>query len=97
MSIVVSAQIGLITAKEQEYDPVSTLVAPQIDKLWSQQIYVAVSRLCMFPMYTDTGYGHVVRHLQPVVSLSVGGVVQHVRSRCPCSGVWQYERMQHAT
>ena len=23
-----------------------------------------------------------------VVSLSVGGVVQHVRSRCPCSGVW---------
>jgi len=23
-----------------------------------------------------------------VVSSSVGGVVQHVRSRCPCSGVW---------
>jgi len=23
-----------------------------------------------------------------VVSLSVGGVEQHVRSRCPCSGVW---------
>ena len=23
-----------------------------------------------------------------VVSLSVGGVVQHVRTRCPCSGVW---------
>jgi len=23
-----------------------------------------------------------------VVSLSVGGVVQHIRSRCPCSGVW---------
>ena len=23
-----------------------------------------------------------------VVSLSVGGVVQHVHSRCPCSGVW---------
>jgi len=22
------------------------------------------------------------------VSPSVGGVVQHVRSRCPCSGVW---------
>jgi len=38
--------------------------------------------------YTDTGYGHVVQHLQLVVSLSVGGVVQHVRSRCPCSGVW---------
>ena len=31
-----------------------------------------------------TGYGHVVQHLQLVVSLSVGGV----RSRCPCSGVW---------
>jgi len=26
-----------------------------------------------------TGYGHVVQHLQLVVSLSVGGVVQHVR------------------
>jgi len=25
-----------------------------------------------------------------VVSLSVGGVVQHVRSRCPCSGVWHW-------
>ena len=23
-----------------------------------------------------------------VVSLSVGGVVQHIRNRCPCSGVW---------
>jgi len=23
-----------------------------------------------------------------VLSSSVGGVVQHVRSRCPCSGVW---------
>ena len=23
-----------------------------------------------------------------VVNLSVGGVVQHVRSQCPCSGVW---------
>jgi len=34
-----------------------------------------------------TGYGHVVQHLQLVVSLSVGGVV-HVRSRCPGSGVW---------
>jgi len=28
-----------------------------------------------------------------VVSLSVGGVVQHVRSRCPCSGVWH---LRHA-
>jgi len=34
--------------------------------------------------YTDTGYGHVVQHLQLVVSLSVGGV----RSQCPRSGVW---------
>ena len=25
-----------------------------------------------------------------VVSLSVGDVVQHVRSWCPCSGVWHY-------
>ena len=24
--------------------------------------------------------------------LSVGGVVQHVCSRCPCSGVWHYRR-----
>jgi len=31
-----------------------------------------------------TGYGHVVQHLQLVVSLSIGGV----RSRCTCSGVW---------
>jgi len=22
------------------------------------------------------------------MSSSIGGVVQHVRSRCPCSGVW---------
>ena len=31
--------------------------------------------------YTDTGT--TVQHLQ-LVSLSVGSVVQHVRSRCPC-------------
>jgi len=29
-----------------------------------------------------------------VVSSSVGGVVQHVRSRCPCSGVWHYTSIQ---
>ena len=28
-----------------------------------------------------------------VMSLSVGGVVQHVRSRCPCSGVWHLQRL----
>jgi len=28
-----------------------------------------------------------------VVSSSVGGVVQHVRSRCPCSGVWHYSKL----
>ena len=27
-----------------------------------------------------------------VVSSSVGGVVQHVRSRCPCNGVWALRR-----
>ena len=27
-----------------------------------------------------------------VVSSSVGGVVHHVRSRCPCSGVWHLSR-----
>jgi len=27
-----------------------------------------------------------------VVSLSIGGVVQHVHSRCPCSGVWHLIR-----
>ena len=31
-----------------------------------------------------------------VVSSSVGGVVQHVRSRCPCSGVWHFYRCMHA-
>ena len=29
-----------------------------------------------------------------VVSSSVGGVVQHVRSRCPCSGVWHLAFVQ---
>ena len=27
-----------------------------------------------------------------IVSSSVGGVIQHVRSRCPCSGVWHLHR-----
>jgi len=31
-----------------------------------------------------------------VVSSSVGGVVQHVRSRCPCSGVWHLIRTMRA-
>jgi len=31
-----------------------------------------------------TGYGHVVQHLQLVVSVSIADV----RSRCLCSGVW---------
>jgi len=31
-----------------------------------------------------------------VVSLSVGGVVQHIRSRCPCSGVWHLQYSEHA-
>jgi len=30
----------------------------------------------------------VVQQVIELLSLSVGGVVQHVRSRCPCSGVW---------
>ena len=32
-----------------------------------------------------------------VVSLSVGGVVQHVCSRCPCSGVWHLPLSQTDT
>ena len=34
--------------------------------------------------YTDTDYGHVVQHLQLVVSLSVGRVVQYV---CTVAGI----------
>ena len=30
---------------------------------------------------------------RPLV-VSVGGVVQHVRSGCPCSGVWHLQRTQ---
>ena len=51
----------------------------------SEHIYRMITRRCTTNL---AGYGHVVQHLQLVVSLAVGGVVQHVRSRCPCSGVW---------
>jgi len=34
---------------------------------------------------------------QVVVSSSVGGVVQHVRSRCPSSGVWHLLIVKHCT
>jgi len=34
-----------------------------------------------------TGYGHVVQHLQLVVSLSVGSVLSRFRWWCPYNGV----------
>jgi len=53
--------------------------------------------------YTDAAvYGYVVQHHQRtscriVVSSFVGGVVQHVRSRCPCSGVWHLSSFSQST
>jgi len=37
--------------------------------------------------YTNTSYRHVVQHHQRTSS-QVVDVVLHVRSRCPCNGVW---------
>ena len=56
---------------------------------------VHVRRQC--PCWADvvqanfTGYGHVVQHLQLVVSTVAG-----VRSRCPCSGVCALRNLSHA-
>ena len=44
-------------------------------------IYRMTIRCCTTNL---ASYGHVVQHLQLVMSLCVGGV----HSRCPCSGVW---------
>jgi len=42
-------------------------------------------------IYNLAGYGRVVQHLQLVVSLSVGGVVQHVRVRIVEFGTYQFK------
>ena len=53
--------------------------APPTDKLTTM-----LQQICYIAMPTS-------RHVKMLGCgkfLSVGGVVQHVRSRCPCSGVW---------
>jgi len=62
-----------------------------------QQIHHQRTKICHIPtswhvemLGSDIAMWHIccTTSCRIVVSLSVGGAVQHVRSRCPCSGVW---------
>ena len=61
----------------------------------SQQSYHQRTEICHIPTSWHVemlGSGIAMWQIccRIVVSSSVGGVVQHIRSRCPCSGVWAF-------
>jgi len=67
------------------------LVKRQIHPQWTKICHIPTSwHVAMLGSGTAMWWICCTTSCRIVVSSSVGGVVQHARSRCPCSGVWHW-------